>query len=216
MLKTPLATGSAAIAAILASNFLAGAAFAAGSPLGVWLDDRGRGAIEISPCGSALCGKVVWVKSSSDAKGCGAKILGSVKKVGSRTWDHGWIYSPDHGRRFDVALQPVGNDRLRVTGYAGIKLFGESRMWTRAPADLKRCDAPATSAEVALRNSLRVSLAPAMIGSPESGRPSEVTPDPIRDAVRRQGVSLGPSDRPTDGPGGPMCAAVDGRRPLAP
>lgn len=135
-----VSTGSAAAAAILVSTLLSAPASAAGSPLGIWLDDKGRGAIEISKCGSTLCGKVVWVKSASDRKGCGVKILGNVKPAGQGTWDYGWIYSPDHGRRFDVALTPVGSGRLRVTGYAGIKLFGESRMWTRAPADLERCD----------------------------------------------------------------------------
>ncbi len=132
--------GSAAAAAILISSFLANGASAAASPLGVWMDDKGRGAVQISECGSTLCGKVVWVKSAADQKGCGVKILGDVKPAGGGAWDYGWIYSPDHGRRFDVALTPVGSDRLRVTGYAGIKLFGESRMWSRAPADLKRCD----------------------------------------------------------------------------
>lgn len=135
-----VSTGSAAAAAILVSSFLATAASAAGTPLGVWMDDKGRGAVEIAKCGGKLCGTVVWVKAAADKKGCGAKILGDVKPAGGGTWDYGWIYSPDHGRRFDVALTPVGADRLRVTGYAGIKLFGESRMWTRAPADLERCD----------------------------------------------------------------------------
>lgn len=139
-------TGSSAAAAILISSIIAGPASAASSPLGVWLDDKGRGAVEIAQCGAALCGKVVWVKSAKDSKGCGAKILDGVKPAGNNTWDYGWIYSPDHGRRFDLALTPQGNDRLRVTGYAGIKLFSESRTWTRAPADLPRCDASETAA----------------------------------------------------------------------
>ncbi len=140
-----LSTGSAATAAILMMTFVTTTASAAGSPLGVWLDDKGRGAIEISKCGGALCGKVVWVKFDRDKKGCGVKILGGVKPAGSGSWDYGWIYSPDHGRKFDVALTPVGGNRLRVFGYAGIKLFGESRTWTRAPADLQRCDKAETA-----------------------------------------------------------------------
>lgn len=140
MLRIASLPGSAAAAAIYMSTSIFTPANAAGSPLGVWIDDKGRGAVEITECNGALCGKVVWVKSKSDTKGCGAQILGGVKRVGRGGWDNGWIYSPDHGRKFDVALTPVGNDRLRVTGYTGIKLFSEDRTWTRAPADLPRCD----------------------------------------------------------------------------
>lgn len=131
-------------AAILSAVLTLGAAMptaaAAGDPKGIWLDDDGRGAIEIASCGKALCGKVVWVKSARDRHGCGKAILGDVKPAGSGRWDYGWIFDPARGRRFDVELTPVGANRLRVTGYAGIKLFSESRMWTRAPADLQRCD----------------------------------------------------------------------------
>ena len=132
--------GTARAAAILAILAATTPAFAAGSPTGIWLDDTGRGAIEISSCGKSLCGKVVWVKSARDKSGCGEPILGGVRDMGGGRWDGGWIYSPDHGRKFDVELTPVGTDKLRVLGYASIKMFGETRTWKRAPADLQRCD----------------------------------------------------------------------------
>jgi hypothetical protein len=31
--------------------------------------------------------------------------------------------------------------KLKVVGYAGTKLFSETMVWTRAPADLQRCKA---------------------------------------------------------------------------
>ena len=34
-------------------------AFAAGSPIGVWIDHTGRGAVEITDCSGKLCGKLV-------------------------------------------------------------------------------------------------------------------------------------------------------------
>jgi uncharacterized protein (DUF2147 family) len=125
-------------AALLATAAAATAQTAA-SPLGVWINDEGRGGIEISPCGDKLCGKVVWLKDTKDAKGCGLQILGDLRESGAGTWDSGWIYSPDNDRKYDVELKPLGNDRLSVVGYAGIKLFSKSMIWTRAPADLKRC-----------------------------------------------------------------------------
>ncbi|MGD9668711.1 MAG: DUF2147 domain-containing protein [Hyphomicrobiaceae bacterium] len=180
MLRIASLPGSAAAAAILMSTFTAIPASAAGSPLGVWLDDTGRGAVEITECSGALCGKVVWVKSKSDAKGCGANILGGVRPVGGGSWDNGWIYSPEHGRKFDVALTPVGSDRLRVTGYAGIKLFSENRTWTRAPADLPRCDSPET---VAGTKTPQASAATAKVDTAAASTTSEaITAPPPRPA----------------------------------
>ena len=34
-------------------------------PLGVWLDHTGRGAVEITKCVDAVCGKVVWVADAT-------------------------------------------------------------------------------------------------------------------------------------------------------
>jgi uncharacterized protein (DUF2147 family) len=123
------------------------AAQAAGDPTGVWFNDTGRGAIEIKPCGGALCGHVVWVKDPTDTKGCGRQIIGSAAKVGAGVWDNGWIYSPEKKQKYDVELKPLANGKLQVTGYAGTKLFSKTMIWTRAPADLARCGKPETIAK---------------------------------------------------------------------
>lgn len=138
--------GLTALALAAAVTLAANPAAAEADPTGVWIDHTGRGAVEIAACGKALCGKVVWVKSEKDRKGCGEQIIGSVKSAGQGMWDSGWIYSPDHGRKFDVELKPVGADKLRVVGFAGIRLFSETHYWKRAPADLARCDNVQTAA----------------------------------------------------------------------
>lgn len=120
---------------------------AASDPTGVWINDTGRGAIEIKPCGAALCGHVVWVKDTSDTKGCGRQIIGNAAKVGASTWDNGWIYSPEKKQKYDVELKPLSNGTLQVTGYAGTKLFSKTMIWKRAPADLVRCGAQETIAK---------------------------------------------------------------------
>lgn len=125
--------------AALAAGLASSAAYAA-SPVGTWIDHTGRGAVEIAECGGGLCGHVVWVKDAKNAKACRDQIIGNVKSVGPNTWDRGWIVDPDDNARYSVELKPVGEDRLRVTGYMGSKLFSETMMWKRAPADLKRCD----------------------------------------------------------------------------
>lgn len=113
-------------------------AWADEGPLGVWIDHTGRGAVEITKCGEALCGKVVWVADKENAKGCGLEILGNVKPMGDGTYDEGWIYDPDRDAKFDVELVPEGNGKLTVVGYKGIKLFSETFTWTRAPDNLER------------------------------------------------------------------------------
>jgi len=128
--------------AIAASSLLPAAAVTAApasDPTGIWINDTGRGAIEIKPCGNALCGNVVWVKDTTDAKGCGKQIIGNAAPVGGGLWDNGWIYSPERGRKYNVELKPLADGTLRVTGYAGMKFLSKTMIWTRAPADLQLC-----------------------------------------------------------------------------
>jgi len=114
-------------------------AAAASDPTGIWINDTGRGAIEIKPCGDKLCGNVVWVKNTADAKGCGKQIIGDVVSAGSGHWGNGWIYSPERGRKYNVELTPLANGTLRVTGYAGLRFLSKTMIWTRASSDLQLC-----------------------------------------------------------------------------
>lgn len=122
-------------------------ASAASDPTGIWLDDTGRGAVEIKQCGGNLCGNVVWVKSASDSSGCGKPIIGDVKPVGGGRWDNGWIYSPEKGRKYDVELTPLANGNLKVLGYAGMKFLSKTMIWKRAPQDLQLCGQTDVKAE---------------------------------------------------------------------
>src|SRR5690606_23476874 len=106
-------------AAIAATLFASVPAFAAEEPLGVWINDTGRGAIEIKPCGDKLCGHVVWVKDAADAEGCGRQIIGDVTPSGGGKWGDGWIYSPERQKNYNVELTPLADGTLKVKGYAG-------------------------------------------------------------------------------------------------
>jgi uncharacterized protein (DUF2147 family) len=119
----------------------ASSAFAAGNPIGTWIDHTGRGAVEITDCGGALCGRIVWLKSDGDQEACGMQVIGNAKPVAGGKWDGGWIYDPEAQAKYDVELTPIGEQKLKVLGYAGMKMLGETMTWTRAPADLRRCDA---------------------------------------------------------------------------
>ena len=111
------------------------------SPLGVWINDTGLGAVEITQCGKGVCGRVVWVKSPSKKKVCGLQVIGDAADVGGGVYDKGWIYDPKNGMKFDVELTPQGST-LQVMGYMdGDKTLSKTMIWTAAPSDLQRCKA---------------------------------------------------------------------------
>ncbi|MFM7084533.1 MAG: DUF2147 domain-containing protein [Hyphomicrobium sp.] len=115
------------------------AAIAGQTPIGIWMDHSGRGAIEIQPCGDKLCGHLVWMRDSEGSEGCGAQIIGEARQVKNGLWDNGWIYSPEKNRKYDVELKPLANGSLRVKGYAGTKMFSRTMIWKPAPPDLELC-----------------------------------------------------------------------------
>jgi uncharacterized protein (DUF2147 family) len=133
---------------------------AAGQPsqaVGLWYDDTGKGAVEILPCGQALCGRIVWLREPLSNAGkpltdrhnpepakrgrpiCGLQVLGGLQPQEDGTWDAGWVYDPKEGKSYDAAVQVEGPSRLAVTGYLGVKFLGRTLSWTKAPPDLPRC-----------------------------------------------------------------------------
>ena len=125
---------------------------------GVWLTDDGEAAVEIQPCGDSRCGRIVWLKDPVDSHGqplrdannpnasergrpiCGVQILQGVKRQSNDSWDGGSVYDPDEGKTYTVMLKRDGEARLLVTGYIGMKAFGETVVWTRNDSQ-KRCTA---------------------------------------------------------------------------
>jgi uncharacterized protein (DUF2147 family) len=117
---------------------------------GLWIDHTGQGAVEITPCGDRICGRVAWLKnpahkSRSGKLICGAQVLGDLRREAANAWEAGWIYNPEDEERFSAALKLASANTLLVTGYLGIKLLGETFTWKRATTNLTRC-APANGA----------------------------------------------------------------------
>jgi len=189
------------IAAALATAALAAMpqAQASGSPHGIWLDHQGRAAIEITDCSGKLCGKLVWFKDASNtSKGCGLQIIGDVPRSGAK-WDGGWILDPENNSKYDVEITPVGPDKLRVMGYAGMKFLSETYVWTRATSDLQRCDKTAARTDPQPQP-------PAPSATPNSDpgipfTPPAATEQPKPGAVPGPGPSTGPGASPTPPPG---------------
>ena len=124
---------------------------------GVWVTDEGDGAVAIEPCGDKRCGRLVWLKAPLDKTGrpqrdvnnpepaarrlpvCGVEIIKDATLQNDGSWDGGSIYDPEEGKVYSVMLKTDDKDRLEVTGYIGIKSFGETVVWTRSAEQLKQC-----------------------------------------------------------------------------
>lgn len=145
MWTTKTALPFAAFAAVLIS---ASSALAGPAPLGLWIDHTGRGGVEITQCGSRLCGHIAWLKDAENSEACGVQVIGDAKQMRNGTWDHGWIYDPEADSKYDVELKPIGSKKLRVMGYAGTKFLSETMMWKRAPVGLTKCTKPGSEKTV--------------------------------------------------------------------
>ncbi|MGL4395828.1 MAG: DUF2147 domain-containing protein [Hyphomicrobium sp.] len=189
--------------AVLSALSVSSAAEAA-EPGGVWLNDTGRGAIEIKACGEKLCGHVVWVKDSADTHGCGKQIIGDVVPSGSGRWGNGWIYSPEKKRRYDVELKPLESGKLSVTGYAGVRFLSRTMIWTKAPDTIARCgtDAKAaTAAQPAPQASGSVATSPPTPTGPSSSAAQIGAPAAKTKAATAEPIT--PAAKPADAPPAP-------------
>lgn len=130
----------------------------AGPVFGLWYDDTGDGAVELKPCGSKLCGYIVWLKDPISTRTgkpkvdfynpdeskrsrpiCGLQILGGLERQEDGNWDNGWVYDPKTGKSYDAAITLESRSKLAMTGYKGVKFLSKTFTWNRAPAELPRC-----------------------------------------------------------------------------
>jgi uncharacterized protein (DUF2147 family) len=132
---------------------------ASAEPVGQWYAEGGAAVVEITPCGDALCGRVVWLHSPLDEDGCelrdknnpdpalrnrpvvGLQILGGLVASDHKpvSWTGGTIYDPVSGMTYRCRLELDGHDRLRLRGYVGIPLVGRTTTWTRVGSDKTKC-----------------------------------------------------------------------------
>ena len=139
---------------------LAAPAFAQQSGvMGTWLTASGAAQVRIAPCGDAasgpLCGvvvalinpkgpdgKVVAPEAMTDQRNQNPalrerKVIGMPLIWGFKatpdpnTFEGGQIYNGENGKIYsaNISLQPDG--KLRLRGYVGSPMFGETQLWTR-------------------------------------------------------------------------------------
>jgi len=218
--------GSLSLSGLLIATFSGLGACAAGArvpgEVGVWFNESKRGAVEIRPCGDGrLCGYIVWLRKPHgkndqpliDANNpksthrrrpiCGLPVLGSLRAMSDGSWDRGWVYDPEEGKSYDAAIKLTSHNQIIMTGYKGVKMFSKSFVWTRAPADLQRCDKKAIEQREVSIPAGNAELPPIPIKASlarASRLPPLIPPRPIP-AVRRRAVGpthvLGRASAPT-------------------
>jgi uncharacterized protein (DUF2147 family) len=136
---------STALAALFGLSLasMPAAAAQATPPVGQWLTEDRSGVIAISPCGGALCGRIVgmaeWPTDGTvpvDVHGrpeCGLTIISDAKLSSAGRWDSR-ITDPDTGRIYNAQLWVDQAGRLHLHGYIGLPLFGMTQVWTPYPA----------------------------------------------------------------------------------
>jgi len=127
--------------------------------MGTWLTQSGVAQVKIAPCADpktgALCGTIVGLINPKGPNGNvvapetvtdyrnpdpalrSRKMLGMPLiwgfKTGSdpNTFEDGKIYNGENGKIYsaNISLQPDG--KLRLRGYVGSPMFGETQVWTR-------------------------------------------------------------------------------------
>jgi uncharacterized protein (DUF2147 family) len=142
-----------------ALGLLASTASAQQGVQGTWLSASGVAQIKIGPCPDAangpICGfvvglikpkgpdnKVVAPDAAVDYRNenpalRGRKVIGMPLIWGFKAtsdpnvFDGGQIYNGENGKIYsaNISLQPDG--KLRLRGYVGTPMFGETQLWTR-------------------------------------------------------------------------------------
>lgn len=124
---------------------------------GYWLTQNGKAIVLMSACGTQTCGQMVWTATPRDQTGklkldlnnsdddkrsrpiCGLQLVGGMKRDGVGKWQDGWIYNPRNGETYSAEMRTVSADQLKVRGYLGISLLGQSQIWTRVSDDRGGC-----------------------------------------------------------------------------
>jgi uncharacterized protein (DUF2147 family)/fucose 4-O-acetylase-like acetyltransferase len=161
---SPRALRGAALAraglVLIALAFFPRAAQSSPTAVGLWYAEGGAAQVDVHPCGTALCGTIVWLRSPFDENGCawhdrsndspvlrtraivGLDILRDLRAVHGRdgVWSGGTIYDPTSGRTYEATARLDGPDRLEVRGYWKIALLGRTTTWFRVGAEQRMCE----------------------------------------------------------------------------
>ncbi|MBO1327399.1 DUF2147 domain-containing protein [Acetobacter suratthaniensis] len=108
--------------------------------MGYWLSQDHDGVFLIQQCGDVVCGRLVGMRydGTDVPRGHDGKVECNLMMLtGFRTMQdnarkmQGHILDPDTGHVYDAQIWNDGPDVLKLRGYLGLPLFGQTQTWTR-------------------------------------------------------------------------------------
>jgi len=112
---------------------------------GRWRSPGGNSIIGLAPCGSTLCGTVIWAsaKGKQDARKATDQLIGTQILSNLQQNGDGWqgrLFIPDKNMRVTAKLRLTSDGQLKVAGCALGKSLCKSAVWTRADGPLPATD----------------------------------------------------------------------------
>jgi len=107
------------------------------APVGLWLTANGKAVVRIADCGDELCGRIAGLSRApseampTDLAGhpqCGLTIIHAEGPHGNGVWT-GTVSDPRTGRSYGARLRVDEAGNLRLRGFLGIPLLGETVTW---------------------------------------------------------------------------------------
>lgn len=118
--------------------------------VGTWAPPERDSAFEIFPCGDRYCGKITLIDEPNMPDGTpkvdlnnenpaqrgrplmGMLFLTDFRHDGNGSYQEGRIYNPRDGKIYKANMKLENNNNtLRVRGYVGTPLLGQTQVWTR-------------------------------------------------------------------------------------
>ena len=112
---------------------------------GQWRSPGGNSIIGVAPCGSSLCGTVIWAsaRAKQDARKATDQLIGTQILTGLQQKGDGWqgrLFIPDKNMRVTAKIRLMNEGQLKVAGCALGKSLCKSAVWSRADGPLPATD----------------------------------------------------------------------------
>lgn len=110
---------------------------------GRWITASHSAVVQIAPCGADLCGRIVGMVLAPgepvprDWQGqsqCGLTIIHTTPDAGANgaSWSGSVLDSRD-GSLYHARITLGPNGQLKLRGYVGLPIFGQTQTWTEFP-----------------------------------------------------------------------------------
>ena len=96
---------------------------------GLWTRDDGAARIQFSPCGAALCGVIVWLKSPASKAHVGQQVFFDMTRTDQSIWT-GKAFNPDDGKTYSGKMVLSGK-KLKTSGCVLGGLICKTVAWQR-------------------------------------------------------------------------------------